>query len=165
MVKAEVGTDIVGAASEGLTQKQRIELLQAIEKMKHQRRTEQDSGSAETEKTMDKVQAWASLGPAIGKAMADTARELGVIANDFVKTPVGQMTAVILFYKLVGKDVVGIFSGVLLLLIFAPIWVYLFRRMILIQSIEYRNKPTGNLRLFRDKIITMRERGGTGPLL
>jgi hypothetical protein len=47
---------------------------------------------------------WAGVGAELGKAIASTCKELSIGVNDFVKTPVGKFTMLILAWKLIGKD-------------------------------------------------------------
>lgn len=97
-----------------------------------------------SEKPVEKlkvVQAWAEAGAQLGAALANAAKELGVAANDFVKTPVGIMTAGIIIYKYVGKDLIrfGVYivGGIVYFIVYMILWWILVRRFVLIKSIAY----------------------------
>lgn len=83
------------------------------------------------------VKEYVEIGEMIGKAFASTAKELGVAVNEFAETPVGKMTAGVIIWKLVGKDLIGFISGVVFFVILVSVWIYFFRRMCVIESIEY----------------------------
>ena len=83
------------------------------------------------------MEEYAQFGAEIGDAIAATAERLGVAVNDFANTPVGKITILLIVYKLIGETVIGIVVGSVFLIISFSIWFYLFRRMCLIQAIEY----------------------------
>lgn len=78
--------------------------------------------------TPDKVAEYAQLGAAIGSALASTAKELGIVANDFLKTPVGAIAATLIVWKVAGEAVVHVVGGGLLFTVFLPVWWISFRR-------------------------------------
>ena len=53
----------------------------------------------------------------IGKGLAGAAEELGVAANDFSKTPVGQWVAFLIIWHFMGSMVVHVVSGLLLVIV------------------------------------------------
>ena len=75
-----------------------------------------------------KVKEWVDIGTEIGAGIASTARELGVAANDFVKTPVGKMTAAIIVWHFLGSSIIHIMFGMTWLLVVGSIWYSLYRR-------------------------------------
>ena len=87
--------------------------------------------------TVKKVAEWATLGQQFGAGLAQTAKELGIAANDFVNTPVGKLVAAIIVWKLVGGAAVHIIAGVAFFIVATPIWMYNWRRLCLIKSVKH----------------------------
>jgi hypothetical protein len=54
---------------------------------------------------------WAEIGSNIGSAMVSAAKELGVAANEFSQTGIGKITTVIIAYKIIGNDILGVIIG------------------------------------------------------
>ena len=63
----------------------------------------------ETKIVPTKLEEWSNFGKTFAIALKETCTVLNVEVNNFIKTPVGMMTAGIIFYKFVGKDIVHIF--------------------------------------------------------
>lgn len=95
----------------GLTEAQKAQLVQQAEQMK-----QAEKGDIISTSTVEK---WANFTEVFGKAISTTAKEIGVQANEFVTTPVGKMTAAVIIYRYVGKDlisaVIHIISGLLVI--------------------------------------------------
>lgn len=83
------------------------------------------------------VSKWANYGTEIGKAISGTAKELGVVANDFIKTPAGQITLYVVIWKVIGSQLVHIVGGMVMFCTLLPLWIYMFRRMTIIKSVTY----------------------------
>ncbi len=86
--------------------------------------------------TPDKVRAWGSLGQEFSTAIVETARGLGVAANDLLFTPVGFMIAFYFMWDMVGGILIGI-----------PLFIALWTAYFIIGSrlhtsgVTYENKP------------------------
>lgn len=79
--------------------------------------------------TPTKVDEWVTLGERIGKIMGGAAREVGIAVNDFVKTPVGQLTMFLIVWKVMGGMLIHLAGG---LIVFASGWTFtyiLYRRL------------------------------------
>lgn len=59
-------------------------------------------------KVIDTAERWVDVGARIGQGMAAAAGQVGVAVNEFAVTPVGVLTAVIIAWKLIGAQIVGI---------------------------------------------------------
>lgn len=84
---------------------------------------------------------WAEMGAGVATAMVAASKELGMAANDFVSTPLGKGVAIIIAYKVVGRDVLGVLIGVPVL-VFSyglAMWVVTTRRWY--DGTEYVQKP------------------------
>lgn len=97
--------------TDGLSEAQKAELVQQAERMKE---TKGDITTTSVEK-------WTNFAEVFGRTIANTAKEVGVQVNEFVKTPVGKMTAAIIIYRYAGKDIIQaalyIFAGITCLII------------------------------------------------
>lgn len=75
-----------------------------------------------------KVDEWLNVGERIGKMIGGAAKEVGMVVNDFVKTPVGMIAMALIVWTYMGGVLVHVLGGVLILLSsFAFIW-WLARR-------------------------------------
>lgn len=97
----------------GLTKEQVAELNAQAAKMKSPEVQVQGISAAVRNETA----AWANLGANIGTAMVSAARELGIAANEFSQTGLGRIVTVVIVYKIVGKDILGVAVGSMILLI------------------------------------------------
>lgn len=65
----------------------------------------------------EKVGQWLDLGPKIGQMIGGAAKEVGIAVNDFVKTPVGQLTMLLIIWKLIGASLVHILGAFTVLIV------------------------------------------------
>lgn len=72
------------------------------------------------------TEAWGELGSNMGRAMVGAAKELGMAANDFAQTPLGKIAVVTIAYKLVGRDILKVFYGTMILIFGWSIGVFSF---------------------------------------
>lgn len=77
------------------------------------------------------------IGQSIGVAFTAFASELGVNPLELSSMDIGKEGYAIIVWKVVGPGIVGIFLSLFILLVGVPLWIYLFRRMCVIKSIEY----------------------------
>lgn len=81
------------------------------------------TGTAET------VNEWIQVGQGVGAGLASAARELGIVANEFAQTPVGQITIALIIFKVAGGDLIQLFIGLLWYFTLVPIWFFFFRKL------------------------------------
>jgi hypothetical protein len=84
--------------------------------------------------------AWGDMGANMGKAMVGAAKEMGVAANDFSQTSLGKVTVAIVVYKIIGRDILKMISGFLVLLGGSVLTTYLLRTKSFGDA-TYENKP------------------------
>lgn len=86
------------------------------------------------------AEAWGELGANMGKAMVGAAKEVGVAANEFSQTPLGQVVVFMAAYKIVGHEMLGIVigTGILLFGYSLAIWILLTRRW---SAVKYEYEP------------------------
>jgi len=118
-----------------LSETQKAELSVQIAKMKEAAKT-----IPSPKVSAAQVKEYSALVTAIGSGVKDTAVQLGVAANDFVKTPVGMLTAGLIAWNYVGETILGVAVGGVWFLVMISGWVYFYRRLVLIESIEYYDK-------------------------
>lgn len=85
----------------------------------------------------EKLNAWVDVGVQLGKGMAAVAKEMNTAVNDFVKTPVGIMTASVILYKFMGRDIIKLLSGLAFGIIGMSVWIYLIRRVAVVDRVVY----------------------------
>ena len=86
------------------------------------------------------AEAWGTLGANMGKAMVGAAREVGVASNEFASTSLGKVVVGIVAYKVVGKDILGVIFGSVILIIgySLAIWMFTTRRW---SDVSYEYEP------------------------
>ena len=122
-----------GVDTKGLTPDQISQLNQQAQSMK-------SDPAAVSSKVRQEAEAWGELGSNMGKAMVGAAKEIGVAANEFAVTPLGTVVVGITAYKIVGRDLLGVAVGSLILVLGYSIafWMFLTRRW---SNIQYEYKP------------------------
>lgn len=86
------------------------------------------------------AEAWGDLGANMGKALVGAAREVGVAANEFGQTSLGKVVVGIVTYKIVGRDILGVIVGSLILVFgySLAIWIFVTHRW---SSVTYEYEP------------------------
>ncbi len=125
----------------GLTEQQQAELALQAAKMKAEDPT----------KVADRMAEYAEIGQKYGVALAATAKELGVAADELLDTMVGKVALVLIVWKVMGEELIGILIGIPYMVIGFLAWFYMFRRLCVIESIT-RTPVEG--RWLRKKIVT-----------
>ena len=90
--------DVNEAGFEKLSVSQQAEVLAAISKAAVPKPVESNLPNIPTPAEIEK---YSDVGVAVGKALGSAARELGVVANEFVYTPDGMVTTGLIIYKVV----------------------------------------------------------------
>ena len=148
--------DTTAANSAGfndLTEVQKAEILQQIAQ-----KAAANVVAAETPKVpiVDEVQKWVNVSASIGKGFAEAARELGITANDFAKTPVGVMTSAIIIWNFIGSAILKII-GAFAIWIIGLYWLRLMFNRATVKEIEYH--PTEKTFFGRQKIVRVTNKG------
>jgi hypothetical protein len=84
------------------------------------------------------VKEWVNYGTEIGQALAGTARELGVVANEFIQTPAGQLTMAMIVWKVMGHDIVHVGLALIMFFTLVPGWVYMYHKMCLVKGYSFQ---------------------------
>jgi hypothetical protein len=93
----------------GLTDTQKAELVKVAEQMR--------ANSSGAQAIVDNVDKWVDVGERFGKMLGGAAKEVGIAVNDFVKTPVGMMTAGLIVWSYMGSMIVHVVVGLLLFVV------------------------------------------------
>lgn len=93
-----------------LTDSERTKLAKLI------REKQQGAVSASIMSSISDSTKWQEVGKAFSETIKDVCQTLNVEVNQFIKSDVGKLTATIIVYKMIGKDIVRM--GVLLLFMF-----------------------------------------------
>jgi len=128
----------------GLSEIEKAEIALSIAKAKANK---ESSNIISPESIKEYANLGSDFGVNIGKALAATARELGVEVNNFAKTDVGKLSIYLIIFHLFGSMIVHVVSGFIMLIIMIPIWFWSFRKLCSnqIQKVEHstdnQNKP------------------------
>lgn len=117
----------------GLNERQIAELQAQVTKMKS---PENISATMRQEAT-----AWAELGANIGTAMVSAAKELGIAANEFSQTGLGKIVTVIVVYKVLGREILGVIVGSAILLVGGIFTIMIFRSTKFNTQVQYQYVP------------------------
>lgn len=89
--------------------------------------TKADNVSQRVDKpVVQKVNEWVQVGQGVGAGLVSAAKELGVEANKFATTPLGQITVAIIIWKVMGADIVHLIIGLLWLFTLMPLWTFFY---------------------------------------
>jgi hypothetical protein len=105
----------------GLSDSQKATLVQQVEQMKQQDPYQIVPGAGKVADVADK---WVNIGERFGKMFGGAAKEIGMATNDFLKTPVGMMTAGVIIFNYVGSPIIHVVLGLLILFIGLAITLY-----------------------------------------
>ena len=105
-VHAQTAEELLQAP--GLTAEQRAAIAEAIAK-----KAETDSI---VPKTLEGILEWQEMGTAFATTIESVCKTLRVEVNEFLKSEVGMLTAGVIIYKMVGKDIMQIF-------LYTGIWI------------------------------------------
>lgn len=73
--------------------------------------------------SVETIEKYADIGSNVAKAIGAAAKELGVVANDFLTTPVGIITTGLIIYKVLGNDVLAQIHDIMQSMLFTTVWV------------------------------------------
>lgn len=144
---AALNSDSVAQAGfNKLTEQQKAEILKQVADAS----ANSDVTTAVASVTPTKVDEWVTIGERVGKIMGGAAREVGIAVNDFVKTPVGQLTMFLIVWKVMGGMLIHLLGGII---VFASGWTftYLLYRRLSETKIKYH--PEAKDWLGRPKVV------------
>lgn len=121
-----------------LSEEQRAEVMLQVAKMK------KETPLVETLPDPEKINQYVEIGENIAKAAGAAAKELGYAADEFSQTNLGKITIALIAWKVMGDDAVALTNRIIKIVVLIPIlfafislWVYLYRREFVIESVEW----------------------------
>lgn len=109
-------TAVAGAGFDKLSDSQKAAILADVAKQVEANKAPTLPTSVEdVDKQIEKVDKWVDYGTKIGKGLGGAAKEVGVAANEFAKTPVGILTSVVIAWHFMGSAIgipIHIFGGI-----------------------------------------------------
>jgi len=130
------------ADTRGLTEAQKADIDLQIAKMKADTVKGVVNPDVNLSATVRKeAEAWGEMGANMGRAVVGAAKEVGVAANEFAATPLGKVTVGVVVYKVIGKDVLGVVIGSLLVLFGSILGAYVLIKYRWGSSYKYDYKP------------------------
>lgn len=115
-----------------ITPEQAAQIQKQVEEMQQKPTTVSANVRKETE-------AWGELGANMGKALIGAAKEVGVAANEFAGTSLGKITVAIVAYKIIGRDILKITSGIATLVV--GTWLAVLGHRRYAWDFKYETKP------------------------
>jgi len=76
------------------------------------------------------------IGKTIGKEIVDLSREIGVGVSEFLHTPIGVLTASVIVWKIIGKDIMHIVGGIVFMVTSLVCLWRIYVRMCIVKSVE-----------------------------
>lgn len=133
---AALTTDSVSNAGfSRLSETEKAEIIKQIA----DKATDKASVTAPSE---EKVEKWVKIGSQVGQGLAGAAKEVGIAVNDFAKTPVGQLTMMLIVWHMVGGVMVHIFGGIMIWIVGLTFIRFMFKRAYpdrVVYSKEHKN--------------------------
>lgn len=80
--------------------------------------------------SVDSMGEYAELGKKYGIALSEVAKSVGTTVNELAQTPVGKFMLVMVAYRVMGDDLIGVVGGVVWFTTMIPIWIYMFHRLV-----------------------------------
>lgn len=130
--------DMDVAGFDKLSATQKAEMIAQIEQKT------KDLPTVAAAETADKVEKWVNIGSQIGKGLAGAAKELGVAANDFAKTPVGILATWLIIYHFIGNAFIHVIGGLLIWAVGLSLTYALMRRS---QEVTEKYDPTSGKKI------------------
>lgn len=104
--------------------------------------------------TAEGVDKWLNVGEKFGKMIGGAARETGVAVNEFVKSPVGMLTAGLIVWNYMGNMLTHVFGGILVLIVGFAYLRYMINRSV---DWEYEYDPNRK-NIFGNSILVSKKR-------
>lgn len=130
---------------DGLNAQQVAEIQAQIEAKK----TETPEGQVRA--SIERANEWVDIGEGIGAGVAAAARETGQVVNEFAVTPVGKMTTFVILWKVIGKDLLGVIVGSIVMVAFTTIWLVYTNRL-------FSKEKTVTINADKSRVVSYRDR-------
>lgn len=103
--------------------------------------------AAATPITVENIEEYTTLGKKYGLALSEVAKSVGTTVNELAQTPVGIFMLIIVGWKTIGHDLLGVFGGVVWFTVMIPLWALFFRRLVIkdIKITDILDPQTGKI--------------------
>lgn len=71
---------------------------------------------------------WVGVGHELGVAINESLSAVTTQANNFAQTPVGKLTAFLVVWKVIGREAMGFFIGISIVIVALPLWIWSYRK-------------------------------------
>lgn len=116
-----------------LTDSQKAEIIKQVENL-----SSQGSSGVTAEVVQEKMKAWGEIGAGIGVMLVNTARELGIAANEFSQTPLGKLAVTVGLLYMFGGKLLGILVWIVCWFIFLPAIWRSYKMHAFTEKVEYK---------------------------
>ena len=107
---------------------------------------------------------YAELGQKYGIALSEVAKSVGTTVNELAQTPVGIFMLVMVGWKVMGHDLLGVVGGTAWFLTMLPLWILFFNRMVFNdRRIDSTFDPNTG-KLLERKVYPIKYEDGPGPI-
>jgi len=124
---AGITTDNLSSNFNRLTETQKAEIAKTIAENAEKNNVGINGVVSAPTTTIEEAHKWVDLGTKFGQSIGSAARELGVLVSDFLKTPVGKLTAVLIIWKIIGADLIHLFGAGMMFFFILPLNIFIFR--------------------------------------
>lgn len=131
--RADVDVD-----TRGLSMAQKAQLALQAEQMKAEQSSVVDKVTDQL--TTENAGKMVELGKNFGLALAAMAKEVGVTGDEFLKSTTGKIAAVVIVWKLVGKDMVAIVGGSIAWIVLSSIIIWSFKFFHMKKKVKTKDK-------------------------
>lgn len=112
---ANAGLNSDSAANAGfsqLTEAQKAEVIKTIAQQAESNKNSSISGIATGIPDPEGIERWTKIGTSIASGLGAAAKELNVGVNEFAKSPVGQLTTILIIWKIMGTQLMHIIGAI-----------------------------------------------------
>lgn len=132
-----ITTDSIEGNWNNLTEEQKAALAAQIAKSASGNNVDAFGGVSPRNVSAEAIEPWLTLIDKVGEGLVRLARDLGVTANELLRTPVGVIAVGLVAYHVMGAEIVGVLVGMLWFSLTFPIWILLFYKLV-IPVVEYK---------------------------
>ncbi len=157
---AKAGVDI---DLHGLSNAQRAELVMKAEEMKRQ--APQSSSVVEQvtdQLTTENAGKMIEVGKNLGLALAAVAKEVGVSADEFLKSTTGKISVVVIIWKLMGKDIIAIVGGSVAWIVLSSIIIWSFKFFHMKKKVKTKDQSVQYIQRYEFKTSDARSGSAVG---
>ena len=95
-----------------LTEAQKAEVIKTIAQQAESNKNSSISGIATGIPDPEGIERWTKIGTSIASGLGAAAKELNVGVNEFAKSPVGQLTTILIIWKIMGTQLMHIIGAI-----------------------------------------------------